>query len=97
LVYVKYRFTKELGDAVRTGFEKQMSERIDEYQKQVDRCGDGPLRNYRADEIKEINVAKQAIKDFYAGNTYKAIENLYKKDRKIIVKQNHFIDSVKYI
>ncbi len=80
---------------MKTEFEKQMKERIEEYQKQVNQCGDIPLRNYRKDEIKEIDIALKAIQEFYEGNTYQAIEYLYKKGRKIIVKQNHFLDSVK--
>jgi hypothetical protein len=38
-VYVKYRFTKEMGKAVKAGFEKQMRDRIKEYETQALQCG----------------------------------------------------------
>ena len=63
----------ELGLAVKYGFENQMNDRIREYEDQIYRCSDFMLKNYRYEEIHEIEIALKAIQEFYTGNTGLAI------------------------
>ena len=94
---MKHRFGTKLLNSIKNKFVEEMRMKIREYTEEIKRTKNSNLKNFREEEIIDIDYSITSCMDYLRGNTRDAIEGMYKKNHTTVVKRQHYDQAVKNV